>query len=287
MASSAMNDSSLVTLGKFQVGGYAYAAPYGTPLPENATDPLDPAFELVGYLSEDGVTNSVDSDTTTVNDANGTTVLNVISSYSETYQFTLIETLRASAARLRYGTGNVTGEDKAMTIRHMMPDDERFSIVFEIVATGSVKDRLVIGNASRSEFGDRQMHSGDVVGYDVTLAANEDSRLGQGVTSIEYFAAVATPAKPVTGVSLTPQTATVAVDASTELTVAFTPTDADDQSYKAVSSDQSKATVAVDGLKVTVTGKAATDAGKPVTITVTSTDGAKNATATVTVPPKA
>lgn len=182
-----MNDSSLVSLGKFKVGGYIYVAPSDTTLPTDSESALDPAFKLAGYLSEDGVTNGTDTDSTTVNDANGSAVLNVISSYSETYQFVLIEFLRKQAAQLRYGTEAVTGEDKAMTVKHMMPTDERFAVVFEIVATGNVKDRLVIGNASRSEFGDRQMHAGDVVGYDITLAANEDSRLGAGVTSIEYI----------------------------------------------------------------------------------------------------
>ena len=145
------NDSTNVSFGKFKVGGYAYAAPVGTALPTDSESALDPAFQLIGYLSEDGITNTTDTDTAEVKDANGTTVMKVVSSYSESYQFVLIEFLRKAAAQMRYGNDAVTGKDKSMVIKHQMPDDTPVSLVFEIVATGNVKDRTVIGSATRSE----------------------------------------------------------------------------------------------------------------------------------------
>lgn len=184
MTDSTANDSTNVSLGKFKVGGYAYAAPFGTTLPVDSESPLDPAFQLIGYLSEDGIKNTTDTNTTEVKDANGTTVMKVVSSYGESYQFVLIEFLRKTAAQLRYGDNAVTGKDKSMVIKHQMPDDTPVSLVFELVATGNVKDRTVIGSATRSEFGDRQVHSSDVLGYDLTVAAND---MGGGVTSIEYI----------------------------------------------------------------------------------------------------
>lgn len=146
------NDSTNVSFGKFKVGGYAYAAPFGTALPTDSESELDPAFQLIGYLSEDGITNTTDTDTAEVKDANGTTVMKVVSSYAESYQFVLIEFLRKAAAQMRYGNDAVTGKDKSMVIKHQMPDDTPVSLVFEIVATGNVKDRAVIGSATRSEF---------------------------------------------------------------------------------------------------------------------------------------
>lgn len=92
-------------------------------------------------------------------------------------------------------------------------------------------------------------------------------------------------AKPVTAISLTPATGAVAVGADLELTVAFTPTDATEQGYAVESSDNTLATVAKDGLTVTVHG--VKNAADPVTVTVTSTDGAKTAESEVTVNPKA
>lgn len=181
------NSTKNVTLGKTKVSGYLWWAPYGSTLPTDSETPLDTAYKLGGFVSDDGVTNSTDTDTTEVKDMGGNTVMKVISSYAESYQFQLIEAMRADAAKLRYGTDAVTGEDGMMTIKHKMPSDEALTIVIEVAMTGDKKDRIVIGNAARSEFGDRQFHSSDVVGYDMTLAANADERLGDGVTSVEYI----------------------------------------------------------------------------------------------------
>lgn len=188
MADSTTNDSTMVSLGKFKVGGYAYWAPAGTTPPNDATTALPAAFKLLGYLSEDGLTITPDTDTTEIKDANGTTVMKVITSYAESYQFALLEVLRAEAAKMRYNTGAVTGTDKSMTIKHQMPSDEDFVLVFEIAMSGNVKDRLVIGNGTRAEFGDRQVHAGDAQVYDVTVSAND---MGNGVTAIEYIGVAA------------------------------------------------------------------------------------------------
>lgn len=184
MAGSTTNDSTMVSLGKFKVGGYAYWAPSGTALPTDSSTPLAAEFKLLGYLSEDGLTNATDTDTTEIKDANGTTVMKVITSYAESYQFALLEVLRAEAAKMRYNSDAVTGTDKSMTIKHQMPSDEDFVLVFEIAMSGDIKDRLVIGNGTRAEFGDRQVHAGDAQVYDTTVSAND---MGNGVTAIEYI----------------------------------------------------------------------------------------------------
>lgn len=188
MAASTVNDSTMVSLGKFKVGGYAYWAPAGTALPTDASTALPDAFKLLGYLSEDGLTNATDTDTTEIKDANGTTVMKVITSYAESYQFALLEVMRVEAAKMRYNSDAVTGTDKSMTIKHQMPSDEDFVLVFEIAMSGNVKDRLVIGNGTRAEFGERQVHAGDAQVYDVTVSAND---MGNGVTAIEYIGVAA------------------------------------------------------------------------------------------------
>ena len=195
MVDSTTNDSTMVSLGKFKVGGYAYWAPAGTTLPTDSATALPSAYKLLGYLSEDGLTNTTDTDATEIKDANGTTVMKIITSYAESYQFALLEVLRAESAKLRYNSDAVTGTDKSMTIKHQMPSDEDFVLVFEIAMSGDVKDRLVIGNATRAEFGDRQVHAGDPQVYDITVSAND---MGSGVTSIEYVGIAASRSVAVT-----------------------------------------------------------------------------------------
>lgn len=196
MVDSTTNDSTMVSLGKFKVGGYAYWAPAGTTLPTDSATALPSAYKLLGYLSEDGLTNTTDTDVTEIKDANGTTVMKIITSYAESYQFALLEVLRAESAKLRYNSDAVTGTDKSMTIKHQMPSDEDFVLVFEIAMSGDVKDRLVIGNATRAEFGDRQVHAGDPQVYDITVSAND--MVGSGVTAIEYVGIAASRSVAVT-----------------------------------------------------------------------------------------
>ena len=122
----------------------------------------------------------------------GENVLSIITSYSETYQFVLIEAMRKSAAQIRYGEKNVTGDDGALSITHTMPDDTEFVLVVELALTGNKKDRFVIPRAVRKEFGDRTLSGTEVLGYDVTLGALPSDQIGGG-TSREYIG-TATPA---------------------------------------------------------------------------------------------
>ena len=53
-----MANTKNVTAGKPKVGGAVWRAPIGTNLPTTTTEALDRAFECLGYISEDGLTNS-------------------------------------------------------------------------------------------------------------------------------------------------------------------------------------------------------------------------------------
>ena len=165
-----------------------YIAPTGTDLPTDATTALDAAFNCVGYVSEDGITNASDTDNTEVKDMGGVTVLKEISSYGETYQFAMLE-LNENSAKLRYGSENVTVSGDSLQIDHAMPKSESFVVVIEILLTGNKVKRIIIADATISEFGDITYSSGDAIMYDVTLAANPSEQLG-GASSREYVAAL-------------------------------------------------------------------------------------------------
>ena len=180
------NNPANVSLGKTNVAGYAFMAPAGTAVPTDVSTPLPAAFVGLGYVGEDGVTNASDSETTDVKEMGGRTVQTTVTGYSETYQFVLIEVMRKSAAQLRYGDGNVTGEDGEMAITHKMPDGTELVLVFELALTGNKKDRFVIPRAVRKEFGDRALAGTEVLGYDVTVGALP-SDLINGGTSREYI----------------------------------------------------------------------------------------------------
>lgn len=88
-----------------------------------------------------------------------------------------------------------------------------------------------------------------------------------------------TPPTAVTGVTLDKSTATVAAGATTALTVSILPAGASDKTFRASSSDPSKATVTATGNTLTVRGVAAGTAD----VIVMSSDGAFVASCRVTV----
>ena len=171
MTEQTKNDKANVSLGKPCVIGGVYYAPLGTALPKDATTPLAEAYKCIGYISEDGLTNSTDTDTTEVKEWGGATVLKEISSYSETYQFAMLE-IKADSMKLRYGADNVTDTAGKLHILHGMPKDEHYVVVFEIMLTGNRKQRLVLPDASVVEYDDITYSAGDPITYSVTLSAN-------------------------------------------------------------------------------------------------------------------
>lgn len=187
-------NSDNIAFAKGGVSGTVYRAPKGTALPTDATTALPEAWKSVGYIGEDGITLSEDTDKTSVNEMGGNAVKTIVSSYSETAQFVMIETNEHSLKE-RYGDENVIwNEDGTYQYAHRIPGGEGYPHVIEIMKTNGFVERTVIADASPSEFGDAQYHGSDAVGYDVTLSLNASKQL-DGATAITYGAKIAAPAQ--------------------------------------------------------------------------------------------
>lgn len=162
MALDATNVAVAVT------GSVNYAV-IATAIPNDAYEALNAAFKDVGYISEEGVTESHGTET---NDIvawqNGAVVRRVRTSHVVTFQFTMIET-NANAMGLFYdsyssaggtmGTATVTGTERAR---------ERFVID---VVDGSDNIRIVLPNAQVTELGDVTYVNGDAIGRPITVTA--------------------------------------------------------------------------------------------------------------------
>ncbi len=182
-----------VAFAKGGVVGTMYRAPKGTELPTDATTPLPDVWKSVGYIGEDGLTFSEDTDTTSINEMSGNAVKTMVSSYSETVQFVMIETNEHSLKE-RYGDKNVTWDNDKHTYSyaHRSPDGEGCPHVVEIMKTNGYVERTVIPDGAPSEFGDIQLHGSDGVGYDETMAMNASALIG-GATAVTYGAKIVDP----------------------------------------------------------------------------------------------
>lgn len=113
----------------------------------------------------------------------------------------------------------------------------------------------------------------EIVTYSLELKLND----GTTFQIIEADADI-----PVTGVSLTPTTSSIAAGASTTFAVTVAPADADNKQFTVTSSVPARATAAFAGNTVTVSAPSGATAGTAV-ITVKTIDGEFTATHTVTV----
>lgn len=180
-----MADTAQVTAGKPKVGGHVFRAPLGTTLPTDASTALNAAFIDMGYISEDGVTNSNSPESSVVNAWGGTPVLTIQESKEDTYQLTFISAENVEVQKMVYGNTNVTGTiADGLTVKANATELEEASYVIEMIAKGNVAHRVVIPAAKPSEIGDIVYNDTDPVGYEITLSCSADA---QGNTHYEYW----------------------------------------------------------------------------------------------------
>lgn len=180
------NSTTNVSVGKPKVTGSVYIAPIGTTLPTDADTALASAFKDLGYVSEDGVTNSNTAETTKLKAWGGDTVYTSQTDKPDTFQFTLIEVLREDAQKAVYGDDNVTTSSGLTTIKANSKEAEPHIWVIETVLQGHYK-RIVIPNGKLSEVGDITYKDDELIGYQITVDALPDS---QSNTHYEYIEAI-------------------------------------------------------------------------------------------------
>ena len=179
-------DATKVTAGKPMVGGAVHWAPSGTTLPTNATAALAAAFVDMGYISEDGVTNSNERETEDIKAWGGDTVLVLDNGKTETYQFTLLDATSILSLKLMHGESNVTGTSLAsgISVKSNNSEKEKHAFVVDMIEAENTLHRIVIPKGVVTEIGDITYVDNEPIRGNVTITALADDN---GNTAYEYF----------------------------------------------------------------------------------------------------
>lgn len=181
MAAKAEN----VSTAKPAAGGAIYSAPKGTTLPTDVSTPLDPAFKSLGYISEDGMTNSNSPSSDSIKAWGGDTVVTTQTEKPDTFGYTLIEATNTDVLKEIYGDANVTGDlETGITIKANSKELSEHAIVADMILKDGVRKRVVVPSGKVTEVGDITYGDSDAIGYETTLSATPDET---GNTHYEYI----------------------------------------------------------------------------------------------------
>lgn len=180
---AAANSQANVSAGKGVKGGYIFSAPVGTALPTGIETKLDPAFECLGFISEDGYVESVDEGSSDFVDLNGDLMDSTNSNRVESAQFTLAE-IKASTLVRQYGEGNVTDENGVITVLHNSESHPIFSYVLELLLKNGRRWRKVIPQGQSSELDSLTISSSELCQRALTMKYLTDEA---GNTCYDYI----------------------------------------------------------------------------------------------------
>ena len=157
------------------ITGGVYVAPTGTTAPTDESTALNAAFIELGYVSEDGITESWDD---SVDDIfawqNATNVRSALTQSVNSFSFTLIESNGYVMEAYHRGstmTEPTSGKYK-LDVKPTVADPQ--SWVFQIV-DGSEIIRVYVGLGEIVERGEVMYRNGEPIGYPCTLRAYPDS----------------------------------------------------------------------------------------------------------------
>lgn len=180
-----MPETKNVTVSKPSVNGAVFRAPLGTELPTDAVTPLNEAFQALGYISEDGLTNANSPEGDNIKAWGGDIVYAYQTEKADTFQFKLIEALNVEVLKAVYGADNVTGTlETGITVKANSREQESGCWVIETILNGDTLKRVVVPSAKLTALEDIVYADEEALGYGITITATPDA---DGNTHYEYL----------------------------------------------------------------------------------------------------
>lgn len=171
------NNKSNVSVGKpKKIGGAIFRAPKNTTPPTSASTELGSSFACLGYISEDGVTNSNNKEITKIKAWGGDVVATPVTGHTDNFTMNFIESLNPEVLKTAHGDDNVTGAiATGLAVSVNGADDTEHVYVIDMLLKGNVKKRIVIPSGIVTSVGDVVYKDNTVIAYPITISAGPDS----------------------------------------------------------------------------------------------------------------
>lgn len=162
------------------ITGAVYRAPLGTAAPTTQATALNVAFIDVGYIGEDGVTQTVPAsgDATNIKAwQNGATVRVVRSAPEDlpTFSFVALETNKTAVESYFGQTVTQTVTEGSLVV-NTLTARTHYAWVIDVI-DGSELERVYIPDGIVVEVGDRVYANAEPVGYEITIEAQYNATL--------------------------------------------------------------------------------------------------------------
>ncbi len=190
MAEATTNNAENVSGTKGVQGGYIFVAPAGAALPTSIKDKLDSAFKVLGYISEDGYVESLETDSEDMKDMNGDLIHTEVTSRVESAKLTLAE-IKAMTLKVMYGDGNVTDASGTITVKHNGNSSDEWSVVLDLVLKNGRRWRKVVPLAKLDELGDLTLAVAELAARELGIKYLTDE---SGNTCYDYIESTETEA---------------------------------------------------------------------------------------------
>ncbi len=147
----------------------------GTPLPTDATTALNAAFKDVGTITDDGITDSTEQDSTDFYAWQGNVlVASLLGQFNKTFSFVCSETNGVTLA-LVYGGSTLTQQAWGVSIAEKPPVRDVRSWVIHGISDSGKLQRIVIPNGQVGEKGETVWSSQELTTYQINVKALPDS----------------------------------------------------------------------------------------------------------------
>ena len=175
----------IVTTANPKVGGAVSVAPVGTTMPTDAKTALGSGFVNLGYISEDGITDSNSRTSDNIKAWGGQVVYTYQSEKTDTYKYTLIESINVDVLKQVYGDDNVTGDlSSGIVIKSTADELDEHAYVIDEVLKGGILMRTCIPRGKVSAVDDSTHSSSSALSYATTITCLPDS---DGLTHTTYI----------------------------------------------------------------------------------------------------